>query len=211
MNINRRFFLRASAMAGGGFMLALVANPEMKAQGFPGAGPALSPADFISIAPDGTATIVAKNQELGQGALNLLPMMIAEELEVDWEAVHIVRSGVGPQYGGQITGGSFATPSNWEPMPDRGGSAANDDRGCGAKLGVWRRKNVPPPPALFTTRRPTARSVMANLRRERQRCRYPRSRRSSSRTRGITRSSARALPALKRKRSSRAIRSSALM
>ncbi|MGA7240301.1 MAG: molybdopterin cofactor-binding domain-containing protein, partial [Bryobacteraceae bacterium] len=76
----------------------------------------MSPADFISIAPDGTATIVAKNQELGQGALNLLPMMIAEELDIDWKAVRIVRSGVGPQYGGQITGGSSSTPSNWEPM-----------------------------------------------------------------------------------------------
>ena len=114
--IDRRFFLRASAMAGGGFMLGLYPQAGTEGPGLPGAGPALSPADFISIAPDGTATIVAKNQELGQGALNLLPMMIAEELDVDWKAVRIVRSGVGPQYGGQITGGSSATPSNWEPM-----------------------------------------------------------------------------------------------
>jgi isoquinoline 1-oxidoreductase subunit beta len=123
MKTNRRFFLRATAMAGGGFMLGLYPKPELKAQGFPGAGPALSPADFISIAPDGTATIVAKNQELGQGALNLLPMMIAEELDVDWQAVRVVRSGVGPQYGGQITGGSSATPSNWEPMRRIGAAA----------------------------------------------------------------------------------------
>jgi isoquinoline 1-oxidoreductase subunit beta len=123
MKMNRRFFLCASAMAGGGFMLGLYPKPELKAQGFPGAGPALSPADFISIALDGTATIVAKNQELGQGALNLLPMMIAEELDIDWRAVRIVRSGVGPQYGGQITGGSSATPSNWEPMRRIGAAA----------------------------------------------------------------------------------------
>src|ERR1700761_5255666 len=123
MKMNRRFFLRASAMAGGGFMLGLYPKPELKAQGFVGAGPPLSPADFISIAPDGTATLVAKNQELGQGALNLLPMMIAEELDVDWKAVKIVRSGVGPQYGGQITGGSSATPSNWEPMRRVGAAA----------------------------------------------------------------------------------------
>jgi len=121
MNMNRRFFLRASAVAGGGFMLSLV--PELKAQGFPGAQQALLPKDFISIAPDGTTTLVAKNQELGQGALNLLPMMIAEELDVDWKAVRIVRSGVGPQYGGQITGGSSATPSNWEPMRRIGAAA----------------------------------------------------------------------------------------
>jgi isoquinoline 1-oxidoreductase beta subunit len=121
--MNRRFFLQASAIAGGGFMLGLMPEPKLKAQGFRGGGPPLLPKDFISIAPDGTATIVAKNQELGQGALNLLPMMIAEELDVEWKAVRIVRSGVGPQYGGQITGGSSATPSNWEPMRRIGGAA----------------------------------------------------------------------------------------
>jgi isoquinoline 1-oxidoreductase beta subunit len=126
MKINRRFFLRASVMAGGGFMVGLYAGPyagaELKAQG-PAANQQLSPTDFVSIAPNGIATIVAKNQELGQGALNLLPMMIAEELDVDWKNVRVVRSGVGPQYGGQITGGSTATPSNWEPMRRIGAAA----------------------------------------------------------------------------------------
>src|ERR1700692_5039784 len=121
--MNRRFFLRASAIAGGGFMLGLFQEPELKAQGFRGGGPPLLPKDFINIAPDGATTILAKNQELGQGALNLLPMMIAEELDVDWKAVRVVRSGVGAKYGGQITGGSSATPSNWEPMRRIGGAA----------------------------------------------------------------------------------------
>ncbi len=104
-------------------MLALHMESELNAQGFPGGGPALKPSDFVSIAADGTATLVAKNQELGQGALNLLPMMIAEELDVDWKAVRIVRSGVGPQYGGQVTGGSSGTPTNWEPMRRIGAAA----------------------------------------------------------------------------------------
>jgi len=122
MKMNRRFFLRASATAAGGMMLGIYPKGELNAQGFGGQEP-LSPKDFITIATDGTATIVAKNQELGQGALNLLPMLIAEELGVDWKAVHIVRSGVGPQYGGQITGGSSATPGNWEPMRRLGAAA----------------------------------------------------------------------------------------
>ena len=122
MSMNRRFFLQASAVAGGGFLLGLGRVAELKAQGR-GGGPGLLPKDFITIAPDGTATLVAKNQELGQGALNLLPMLMAEELDVDWKAVRIVRSGVGPQYGGQITGGSSATPSNWEPMRRLGAAA----------------------------------------------------------------------------------------
>ncbi|HLK65340.1 MAG TPA: hypothetical protein VKU19_18000 [Bryobacteraceae bacterium] len=76
-------------------MLGLYPKAELKAQGSPGPNQALLPTDFVSIAPDGTASIVATNQELGQGALNLLPMMIAEELDVDWKAVRIVRSGSG--------------------------------------------------------------------------------------------------------------------
>lgn len=122
MAMNRRFFLRATALAGGGFMLGLHRKAELKAQGYPGMSQALSPADFVSIAPDGTASIVARNQELGQGALNLLPMLVAEELDVDWKAVKVVRSGVGPKYGAQMTGGSSATPSNWEPMRQMGGA-----------------------------------------------------------------------------------------
>lgn len=120
--MNRRFFLQASAVAGGGFMLGLYPAKELKAQGPRPAAPALSPVDFITINPDGTATIVAANQELGQGTLNLLPMMIAEELDVDWKAVRVIRAGVSPKYGGQITGGSSATPTNWEPMRRVGAS-----------------------------------------------------------------------------------------
>ena len=123
MITNRRFFLRASTIAGGGFLLGLYPKAALKAQGPPGANQPLSPADFVSIAPDGTATIVAKNQELGQGALNLLPMMIAEELDVDWKSVRIVRSGVEAKYGGQMTGGSSATPSSWNPMRQIGAGA----------------------------------------------------------------------------------------
>ena len=122
MNIDRRSFLRASALAGGGFMLGLYSTPEAKAQGFPGQNQVLSPANFVSIGPDGTTTIVARNQELGQGTLNLLPMLVAEELDVDWKAVKAVRCDADPKYGMQLTGGSTATPAGWEPMRHIGGA-----------------------------------------------------------------------------------------
>jgi len=104
-------------------MLGLYPKAELNAQGFPGQNQPLSPADFVSIGPDGTATIVARNQELGQGTLNLLPMLIAEELDVEWKAVKVIRSGVGPKFGMQITGGSSATPMGWEPMRQIGAAA----------------------------------------------------------------------------------------
>jgi isoquinoline 1-oxidoreductase subunit beta len=76
----------------------------------------LVPSDFVSIAPNGIVTLTAKNSEIGQNVLNTLPMLIAEELDVDWKDVKIVRADADNKYGPQFTGGSSATPMNWEPM-----------------------------------------------------------------------------------------------
>lgn len=97
-------------------MLGLYSAPEARAQGFPGQNQALSPADFVTIGHDGRITIAARNSDLGQGTLNLLPMLVAEELDVDWSAVKVVRSGVAPKYGMQLMGGSTPTPAAWDPM-----------------------------------------------------------------------------------------------
>jgi isoquinoline 1-oxidoreductase subunit beta len=115
-NLNRRNFLRVSALAGGGFMLGLYPKAVALAQGGRPAAPALLPADFIRIAPNGIVTLTAKNTEIGQNVLNTLPMLIAEELDVDWKDVKIVRADADNKYGPQFTGGSSATPMNWEPM-----------------------------------------------------------------------------------------------
>jgi len=121
-NINRRSFLKVTALAGGGFMLGLYPKAAALAQGRPQA-PALAPPDFVSIASNGVVTLTARNPETGQHSYNMLPMLIAEELDVDWKDVKIVRAGVDNKYGMQFTGGSIATPSNWEPMRQVGGAA----------------------------------------------------------------------------------------
>ena len=115
-NLNRRSFLQVTALAGGGFMLGLYPKAVALAQGGrPPAAP-LVPSDFIRIAPNGIVTLTAKNTEIGQNVLNTLPMLIAEELDVDWKDVKIVRADADNKYGAQFTGGSSATPMNWEPM-----------------------------------------------------------------------------------------------
>jgi isoquinoline 1-oxidoreductase beta subunit len=116
LKINRRDFLRVSALAGGGFMLGLYPKAMALAQGARPVEAALLPANFISIAPNGIVTLTAKNMEIGQNVLNTLPMLIAEELDVDWKDVKIVRADADNKYGAQFTGGSSATPMNWEPM-----------------------------------------------------------------------------------------------
>jgi isoquinoline 1-oxidoreductase subunit beta len=115
-NLNRRNFLRVSALAGGGFLLGLYPKAAALAQGGRPVEAALLPADFIRIAPNGIVTLTAKNTEIGQNVLNTLPMLIAEELDVDWKDVKIVRADADNKYGPQFTGGSSATPMNWEPM-----------------------------------------------------------------------------------------------
>jgi isoquinoline 1-oxidoreductase subunit beta len=117
--VNRRAFLRVSALAGGGMLLAGYFEPiaaTLAQQGAP-PPPPLFPTSFISIAADGTVTIISKNPETGQGIKTMLPMLIAEELDVDWKQVKVEQADLNPEkYGRQTEGGSTATPDNWEPM-----------------------------------------------------------------------------------------------
>ena len=125
LSLDRRSFLRVTALAGGGFMLATYIEPlAVFAQGGRGNAAPLDPNAFVSIDANGIATIVAKNPEIGQGVKVMLPMMIAEELDVDWKNVRIEQGDLNTaKYGGQSAGGSFATPSNWEPMRRVGAAA----------------------------------------------------------------------------------------
>lgn len=126
--VNRRSFLKVSAIAGGGLMVALYTDafPELVAQGRQGGAPApaLTPNNFITIAADGTVTITAKNPEIGQGIKTALPMLIAEELDCDWKDVRVVQGDVvQAKYGGQSAGGSTAIPGNYTPMRQIGAAA----------------------------------------------------------------------------------------
>jgi isoquinoline 1-oxidoreductase beta subunit len=115
--MHRRSFLKTSVVAGGGVLFSLSFDaPEAKAQrGGPQTPP--DPHNYIKVAADGTVTIVAKNPEVGQGVRNMLPMLIAEELDVDWKSVKIEQADfIASKFAGQSAGGSTATPNNWTPM-----------------------------------------------------------------------------------------------
>jgi isoquinoline 1-oxidoreductase beta subunit len=126
--VNRRSFLKVSAAAGGGLMIAMYTDAfaDLLAQGRQGGTPPppLQADAFISINADGIVTITAKNPEIGQGIKTALPMLIAEELDVDWKDVRVVQGDVNQaKYGGQSAGGSTAIPGNYTPMRQLGAAA----------------------------------------------------------------------------------------
>jgi isoquinoline 1-oxidoreductase beta subunit len=117
--ITRRSFIQVSAAAGGGMLVALHLDPsELFAQGPPGnPNVRFDALAFVKINTDGTVTLTSKNPEIGQGIKNMLPMIIADELDVDWSSVRIVQADADQtKYGAQVAGGSTATPTNWDPM-----------------------------------------------------------------------------------------------
>jgi isoquinoline 1-oxidoreductase beta subunit len=113
----RRAFLRASLAAGGGLLLtASIPRAVQAATLGAAAKDAVALNAYVRIAPDGKVTITAKNPEVGQGIKIMLPMLIAEELDVAWDAVQIEQADLDARYPGQVAGGSTATPLNWLPL-----------------------------------------------------------------------------------------------
>ena len=125
--VSRRHFLRVTAIAGGGVLLASYLEPLSAAEALipRGAGAAdFAPNAYIRFTPDGLVTIIAKNPEIGQGVKTMLPMLIADELDVDWKNVRIEQAPLDTtKFQGQSAGGSTATPTNWEPMRRVGAAA----------------------------------------------------------------------------------------
>jgi isoquinoline 1-oxidoreductase subunit beta len=115
---SRRGFLKAGAALGGGLLLQAVLPRFVDPAAAASAGGAAAPINaYIRIAPDGIVTIMSKNPEIGQGIKTSLPMIIADELDVDWKDVRIEQAPLdAAKFGRQFAGGSTATPLNYEPL-----------------------------------------------------------------------------------------------
>lgn len=118
-SMGRRHFLKISALAGGGLLISSCVDFGGEVE----TGVDLPPEDpvfrnaFIRIMPSGAITIMAQNPEIGQGVKTMLPMLIAEELDVAWDRVTVEQADFDPEnYSRQFAGGSTATPTHYESM-----------------------------------------------------------------------------------------------
>jgi isoquinoline 1-oxidoreductase beta subunit len=125
LQVSRRQFLRVTAVAGGGMLLATYFEPFGVSDAFAADAAAdFTPNAWIRITPDGMVTIVAQNPEVGQGVKTMLPMIIADELDVDWKQVKIEQGSLDTDhFKNQYAGGSTATPNHWMPMRRVGAAA----------------------------------------------------------------------------------------
>jgi len=129
LNVSRRSFLKTGALMGGGLMLGF-SLPLRKPFGAASAQSTSSfaPNAFIRIGTDDAVTIIVNKSEMGQGVYTSLPMLIAEELEVNWSKIRVEAAPVDPAYnhtewGTQGTGGSTSVWSEWERLRKAGATA----------------------------------------------------------------------------------------
>ena len=127
-NVSRRRFLQGLSL--GGLVLAVgypsAARAEEKKYGADGMpnGWVDSPVAFVSIADNGTVTIVCHRSEMGQGVRTGMPMIVADELEADWKRVRVAQApGDEKKFGNQDTDGSRSTRHFFEPMRRCGAAA----------------------------------------------------------------------------------------
>src|SRR5258708_27356341 len=123
VNLSRRNFLKASALAGGGWIVGVhLPGVGRSAEAQQGGAPPFPLNAFVRIGKDDTVTVIVNHSEMGQGPYTSIPMMVAEELDADWSKVRYEAAPVAPAYnhsvyGIQMTGRSTSTWSEWERVP----------------------------------------------------------------------------------------------
>jgi len=124
----RRSFLKTSVAAGGGLMLGFnwlltsCQSSEEELLALPETWFDINA--YLKIGNNGVVTIMAPNPEFGQNVITSMPMIVAEELDVDWKKVIVEQANFDDKkYDAQFTGGSRGILRKWEPLRTAGASA----------------------------------------------------------------------------------------
>ncbi len=112
-SVNRRDFIRISALTGGGFVLGIKLFASCSPQ--QGEGVVYDFNAWVKIDTNGVVTLMNPNPEIGQGVMTSLPMLVAEELDADWNDVRVEQAGLDTaKYARQVAGGSGSVRESWE-------------------------------------------------------------------------------------------------
>src|SRR3954470_16905164 len=130
MNLNRRAFLKTSAAAGGGLMIGgyLPVALGRSAAALDAAG-AFEPNIWLTENSDDTVRIVLTQLEMGQGVMTSMPMLVAEELDMDWTKIKTEWTPADAKYGNpnfggqQLTAGSNSVRGMWKILRTAGATA----------------------------------------------------------------------------------------
>jgi isoquinoline 1-oxidoreductase subunit beta len=120
--ISRRRFLKVSAITGGGMLLSF-SMFDLSAEAKSLEDAAFTPNAYVRINADGTVVLMAPNPEIGQGVKTSLPMIIAEELCVDWKKIKVELAPLDSKYGNQTAGGSGAIRGRFAELRKVGATA----------------------------------------------------------------------------------------
>jgi isoquinoline 1-oxidoreductase subunit beta len=124
--VSRRTVLKVGAAAGGGLLLS-VGLPYSAGSAADDAN--FAPNAFVRIARDGQVTLTMSQVEMGQGTYTSMPMLVAEELEVDLAQIRLEHAPPddklygNPRLGFQVTGGSTSVRAFWKPLRIAGAAA----------------------------------------------------------------------------------------
>ncbi|MCM2315053.1 MAG: molybdopterin-dependent oxidoreductase, partial [Thermoanaerobaculia bacterium] len=127
-SVNRRDFLKTGAVAGGSLVISFYVPGFGRSLGAAEPSPTFTPNAFLRIAPDESVTVVINHSEMGQGVTTSLAMLVADEMDADWNRVRVEFSTVDAVYnhtvfGVMLTGGSTTTTSEWERFRKAGATA----------------------------------------------------------------------------------------
>lgn len=131
-NISRRGFLKTLGLGSGALVLgvqfsALLPIPKALAQGLSSSNNinkgSFEPNVYLTINRDNSVAIVVHRSEMGQGVRTSIPMIVADELEADWQQIQVIQGLGDRKYGSQNTDGSRSIRRFYQPLREAGASA----------------------------------------------------------------------------------------
>ncbi len=132
---SRRDFLKSASALSGGLVIGFswLGNKAFAAEVVDTAAIPHEFNAYLAISPDNTITIYSPNPEIGQGIKTAFPVIVAEELDVDFNKVNVVQANLSDKFDRQLTGGSGAIRHSWDRLRNAGATAREFMKAAAAK------------------------------------------------------------------------------